>query len=152
MLNLARLVSRPLTCLRSAIPSLPSSSSSLPSVSFSSFGQSRSLPSSSSPSTNCPSSSPLLLLQTASPLLVQSCGIKHMGKLQKRCRHCYFAIKDEQKYVMCTANPRHYAAQKLVGLKWGNMIMTHATQGGNRRNRGRGTRHMKTQASFKLEF
>ena len=23
---------------------------------------------------------------------------------------------------------RHYAAQKLVGLKWGNMIMTHATQ------------------------
>ena len=25
-------------------------------------------------------------------------------------------------------------------------------QGGNRRNRGRGTRHMKTQASFKLEW
>ena len=67
-----------------------------------------------------------------------------MGKLQKRCRHCYFAVKDEQKYVMCTANPRckdrffplglldvncrHYAAQKMVGLKWGNMILTHATQ------------------------
>jgi len=150
MLNLARLVSRPLTCLRSAIPTLPSSSP-LPSVSFSSFGQSRSLPS-PSPSTNCPSSSSPLLLQAASPLLVQSCGIKHMGKLQKRCRHCYFAVKDEQKYVMCTANPRHYAAQKQVGLKWGNMIMTHATQGGNRRNRGRGTRHMKTQASFKLEW
>ena len=104
MLNLARLVSRPISCLRSAIPALPSPSSSLPTVSFSSFGQSRSLPSPSAPSTNCLSSS--LLLQAASPLLVQSCGIKHMGKLQKRCRHCYYAIKDEQKYVMCTANPR----------------------------------------------
>ena len=25
-------------------------------------------------------------------------------------------------------NCRHYAAQKMVGLKWGNMILTHATQ------------------------
>ena len=111
MLNLARLVSRPLTCLRSATPILPSSSS-CPCVYFSSFGQSRSLPS-PSPSTNCSSSSSPLLLQAASPLLVQSCGIKHMGKLQKRCRHCYFAVKDEQKYVMCTANPRWFKTERL---------------------------------------
>merc|ERR1712173_334788 len=95
-----------------------------------------------------PFTSSIIPLWVMTLLLIQSHGIKHMGKLQKRCRHCYFAVKDEQKYVMCTANPRHYAAQKMVGLKWGNMILTHATQGGNRRNRGRGTRHMKTQTSF----
>merc|ERR1719260_387327 len=116
------------------------------------------LPSSISASSISSSSSALtnstatLKIVPASPLLIQSQGIKHMGKLQKRCRHCYFAVKDEQKYVMCTANPRHYAAQKMVGLKWGNMILTHATQGGNRRNRGRGTRHVKTQASFRLDY
>ena len=146
MLNLARLVPRTIApSFKNAIPAI-SSSFSLPCVSFSSFEKSRSLPS-SSPSSNSPSS--LLQVVAATPILVHSCGIKHMGKLQKRCRHCYFAVKDEQKYVMCTANPRwfrtetmtnnvrrpdlnekcrHYAAQKLVGLKWGNMIMTHATQ------------------------
>jgi len=75
-----------------------------------------------------------------------------MEKLERRCRHCYFVIKEEQKYVMCTANPRHYAAQKMVAVKYGNMILTHATQGGHRRGRGQGTRHMKTQQSFRLEY
>jgi ribosomal protein L36 len=38
---------------------------------------------------------------------VYFCRLKHVGKPTLRCRHCYFVIKDEQKYVMCTAKPRH---------------------------------------------
>lgn len=79
-------------------------------------------------------------------------GIKHMGVPKLRCRHCYFVIKNEQRFVMCTAKPRHYAAQKMVGLKFGNMILTHATQGSSKWNTGKGSRHMKTQNSFRMEF
>merc|ERR1712243_106786 len=97
---------------------------------------------------------PSSMLQLTPPpvMIVPSAGIKHMGKLVKRCKHCYFVVKDEQKYVMCTAKPRHYAAQKLVATKFGNMVMTHATQGSNKHNNGKGSRHMKTQSSFRLEF
>jgi len=95
-----------------------------------------------------------MLLQSNIPVLttVPTAGIKHMVKMVKRCRHCYFSVKDEQKYVMCTANPRHYAAQKLVATKFGNYIMTHATQGSQTKGKARGSRHMKTQASFRLEY
>ena len=34
-------------------------------------------------------------------------------------------------FMLASFNCRHYAAEKLVGLKWGNMIMTHATQVGS---------------------
>ena len=33
-----------------------------------------------------------------------------------------------------------------------NVILKTYIQGGNRRNRGRGTRHVKTQASFRLDY
>ena len=59
-----------------------------------------------------------LLAAPLTPVLTQTAGIKHMTTLKKRCRHCYFVIKDEQKYVMCTAKPRHYAAQKMQGKKY----------------------------------
>jgi len=79
-------------------------------------------------------------------------GIKHMGKLTLRCRHCYFAIKDEQKYVMCTAKPRHYAAEKQPGKKRKAFILTHATQGSSKKGDGRGSRHMWTQDRFRLDY
>ena len=64
-----------------------------------------------------------LLAAPLTPILTQTAGIKHMTTLKKRCRHCYFVIKDEQKFVMCTAKPRHYAAQKMPGKKYVQQII-----------------------------
>ena len=33
--------------------------------------------------------------------------LKHVGVPKLRCKHCYFMVKDEVKYVMCTAKRRH---------------------------------------------
>ena len=83
---------------------------------------------------------------------IQSAGIKHVALPKKRCRHCYFQVKDEQRFVMCTANPRHYMAQKMPNKKWGDVVFTHATTGSSSRGRGNGSRHMKTQSSFRLDY
>jgi len=112
-------------------------------------------PTLSSPSTRVSSiisPSSFLSPTSRSPLLVQAtAGMKTVGVVEKRCRHCYTIIQDEVKYNMCTAKPRHRQAQKQVATKFGNMILTHATQGSKRSN-GRGTRHIKTQQSFRLDF
>jgi len=79
---------------------------------------------------------------------IQVSGIKHYAKPPKRCRHCYYQVKDEQLYTMCTKNPRHYAAAKQKNKKWGNYVFTHATQGGSRQ----GSRDMKTQYNFRLDY
>jgi len=92
------------------------------------------------------------LLQPTVTQFVPSAGIKHVGVPHLRCRHCYFVIKDEQKFVMCTAKARHYQAQKMPGKKWGNYILTHATQGSTTKGDGKGSRHMTTQQSFRLDF
>ena len=99
--------------------------------------------------------SPTLLRPTLSSVLafnVQSAGIKHVAVPKKRCRHCYFVVKDEQRFVMCTANPRHYMAQKMPNKKWGDVVFTHATTGSSSRGRGHGSREMKTQLSFRLDY
>jgi len=56
-------------------------------------------------------------LKPSTSLLTQTAGIKHVGKLSLRCRHCYFMVKDEQQFVMCTAKARHYQAQKQPAKK-----------------------------------
>merc|ERR1712243_513077 len=84
--------------------------------------------------------------------VTQTAGIKHVANPEKRCRHCYFQVIDEQRYVMCTKNPRHYTAQKIKNKKWGNYVFTHATQGATDGGYGKGSRHMKTQQSFRLDF
>ena len=91
-------------------------------------------------------------LKPTSTQIVQSAGIKHVGVPTLRCRHCYFAIKDEQKFVMCTAKPRHYQAAKQPGKKWGNYVFSHATQGASGKGNGKGSRHMWTQQSFRLDY
>jgi len=92
-----------------------------------------------------------LLDNSQSPLVQQVAGLKNRGELRKRCKHCYFIIKDERKYVMCTVHPRHKAVGKLVADMQGNMILTHATQGRKGRE-GKGSRQMKTQQSFRMDF
>ena len=84
--------------------------------------------------------------------VTQTAGIKHVANPNKRCRHCYFQIIDEQRYVMCTKNPRHYTAEKIKNKKWGNYVFTHATTGSSRQGDGNGSRHMKTQQSFRLDY
>ena len=84
--------------------------------------------------------------------VTQTAGIKHVANPEKRCRHCYFQVIDEQRYVMCTKNPRHYTAQKIKNKKWGNYVFTHATQGSTDGGYGKGSRHMKTQQSFRLDY
>ena len=104
---------------------------------------------------SCVSSSPVFrpsLLVTAPVLSLPSAGIKHVAHVNKRCRHCYFQVKDEQLYVMCTANPKHYNAVKQKNKKWGNYVFTHATTGSTDGGYGRGSRHMKTQQSFRLDY
>ena len=97
------------------------------------------------------SSSPLLA-PPSSPVLLQTAGIKHKAFVNKRCRHCYFQVKDEQLYVMCTANPKHYNAVRQKNKKWGNYVFTHATQGSTDGGYGRGSRHMRTQQSARLDY
>jgi len=92
-----------------------------------------------------------LLNNSQSPLVQQVAGMKNRGELRKRCKHCYFIIKDERKYVMCTVHPRHKAAGKVVADMQGNMILTHATQG-SKGKEGKGNRQMKTQQSFRMDF
>jgi len=87
-------------------------------------------------------------LKPSTSLLTQTAGIKHVGKLTLRCRHCYFMVKDEQQFVMCTAKARHYQAKKQPAKKLGMLIMTHATQGRYNRGNGRGSRHIVTQQSL----
>jgi len=91
-------------------------------------------------------------LKPSTSLLTQTAGIKHVGKLSLRCRHCYFMVKDEQQFVMCTAKARHYQAQKQPAKKVGLYIMTHATQGRRNRGNGKGSRHMWTQQGFRMDY
>merc|ERR1740128_343140 len=86
------------------------------------------------------------------PVIQQTAGLKHVGVPKRRCKHCYFIVKDEVRYVMCTVHPRHKVAERQVATKFGNMILTHGTQGGRNMNNPRGTRQMKTQQSFRMDF
>jgi large subunit ribosomal protein L36 len=62
-----------------------------------------------------------------SPLLTQTCGFKVKGRLRRRCKDCYFVMKDERLLVLCKTHPRHkqMAMQKKPKNTW---ILTHATQ------------------------
>ena len=112
-------------------------------------------------SVNLPSSTSSVQAKSSSNLFgssltpvsnVQVCGIKHVARPEKRCRHCYFQVKDEQLFVMCTKHPRHYSAARQKNKKWGNYILTHSTQGATDGGYGKGSRDMRTQNSFRLEY
>jgi len=92
------------------------------------------------------------LLKISLPGVQQSAGLKHVGVPRLRCKHCYFVVKDELKYVMCTVHRRHLQAEKLIAAKYGNMIMTHATQGSTKSGGSRGSRGIKTQDTFRMDF
>lgn len=67
------------------------------------------------------------ILQSTSPLLQLSCGFKVKGLLKRRCKDCYYVIRQDRGYIICKTHPRHkqMAMVKRPEHKW---ILTHATQ------------------------
>jgi large subunit ribosomal protein L36 len=61
------------------------------------------------------------------PQLTQTCGFKVKGRLRRRCKDCYFVMRQERLLVLCKTHPRHkqMAMQKKPKNTW---ILTHATQ------------------------
>lgn len=67
------------------------------------------------------------LLAITTPLVNQSCGFKVKGRLKRRCKDCYFVVREERTYVICKTHPRH----KQMSMKADedkSWILTHATQ------------------------
>lgn len=67
------------------------------------------------------------ILQSTTPLLQLSCGFKVKGLLKRRCKDCYYVIRENRGYIICKTHPRHkqMAMVKKPESKW---ILTHATQ------------------------
>lgn len=57
----------------------------------------------------------------------QTCGFKVKGKLRKRCKDCYFVMREQRLYVICNTHPRH-KQMSVVKDKRNTWILSHATQ------------------------
>ncbi|EAA11645.5 AGAP005927-PA [Anopheles gambiae str. PEST] len=69
-----------------------------------------------------------LLLTPLPPLLNLVSGFKVKGRLKRRCKDCYFVMRQERLYVICKTHPRH----KQMSMKkhdHNTWILTDATQG-----------------------
>jgi large subunit ribosomal protein L36 len=93
---------------------------------------------------------PLLLRPSLAMTPVAAAGMKWVANPKKRCKDCYFEVKDEVLYVLCPTHARHRQGEKKLKPKHG-WIMTHATQGAAG-GHGQGRRQMWTQQSFRLDF
>lgn len=70
---------------------------------------------------------PSILQIQNSPQLMQSCGFKVKGRLRRRCKDCYFVVREGRMYNICKTHPRHkqMAMKKKDKNTW---ILTHAMQ------------------------
>uniref|UniRef100_A0AAG5DC30 Ribosomal protein n=1 Tax=Anopheles atroparvus TaxID=41427 RepID=A0AAG5DC30_ANOAO len=70
---------------------------------------------------------PQLLRPTTVPLLNLVSGFKVKGRLKRRCKDCYFVMRQERLYVICKTHPRHkqMSMKKHDRNTW---ILTDATQ------------------------
>ncbi|XP_055912201.1 39S ribosomal protein L36, mitochondrial [Eupeodes corollae] len=60
-------------------------------------------------------------------IISQVAGFKVKGRLKRRCKDCYFVIRDRRHYVICPTHPRH----KQMSMKkrdYKTWILTDATQ------------------------
>lgn len=66
-------------------------------------------------------------LAPVTSIVSQIAGFKVKGHLKKRCKDCYFVVRQERLYVICPTHPRHkqMSMQKKDYNQW---ILTHATQ------------------------
>lgn len=67
------------------------------------------------------------LLQPAAVTLNIERGFKQVGRLKRRCKDCYFVMRQERLYVICKTHPRHkqMAMKKKPKNSW---LLTDATQ------------------------
>lgn len=63
----------------------------------------------------------------SSPMLQQTAGFKLKRVLKRRCKDCYFVVRENRMHIICKTHPRHkqMAIQKPAKSTW---ILTHATQ------------------------
>lgn len=70
-----------------------------------------------------------ILLNTCNvtPLVNQSCGFKFKRVLKRRCKDCYYVVRENRLHVICKTHPRHkqLAITKPEKSTW---ILTHAMQ------------------------
>lgn len=68
-----------------------------------------------------------LLQPTLNPLVQLANGFKIKGRLKRRCKDCYFVVRQERTYVMCKSHGRHkqMSMKKSEKNSW---ILTDATQ------------------------
>lgn len=66
-------------------------------------------------------------LTASTPIVNPVCHFKVKGRLKRRCKSCYFVVRDERLYVICPKFPRH----KQMAMKpkpHNTWILTHASQ------------------------
>lgn len=67
------------------------------------------------------------ILAPTSPMINLVCGFKIKGRVRRRCKDCYFVVRDGRMHVICPKHPRH--KQKAMRKKPHNTwILTHASQ------------------------
>lgn len=67
------------------------------------------------------------LLVPSFPMINSVCGFKIKGRVKRRCKDCYFVVRDGRMHVICATHPRH--KQKVMQKKPHNTwILTHASQ------------------------
>lgn len=67
------------------------------------------------------------LLRPVLPIYNSICGLKTKGRLQLRCKNCYYLCKNERWYVMCHKHPRHKQVQ-IKKREYKTWIVTSASQ------------------------
>lgn len=67
------------------------------------------------------------LLQPSMTTIVAQRGMKQVGNCKRRCKDCYFVVRQERLFVMCKTHPRHkqMSMKKRQRNTW---ILTDATQ------------------------
>lgn len=67
------------------------------------------------------------ILQPASIFVNIQRGMKQVGRVKRRCKDCYFVMRQERLYVMCKTHPRHKQMSMIKRPK-NTWILTDATQ------------------------
>lgn len=67
------------------------------------------------------------ILQPASIFINIQRGMKQVGRVKRRCRDCYFMVRDERLFVLCKTHPRH-KQMSIIKKKKNQRFLTDATQ------------------------
>lgn len=63
----------------------------------------------------------------ALPMINQTCGFKLKRILKRRCKDCYFVVRQDRLHVICKTHPRH-KQMAITRPEKSTVILTHATQ------------------------